>query len=93
MTNDSEDALWVSFFASGCFLRITQEGVITHRINVDGEATTIMLGGKDGKDLYMCSNHMPRGKNENTYENMNKGKSIGTVYKTRADVGKGKGRP
>lgn len=93
MTIDAEDALWVSFFASGVFLRITQEGIVTHRINVDGEATTIMLGGKDGKDLYVCSNHMPRGANENTYENMNKGLSIGTVYKTRADVGKGKGRP
>lgn len=93
MTIDAEDALWVSFFASGVFLRITQEGLITHRINVDGEATTAMLGGKDGKDLYISSNHMPRNTKEDTYANMNKGLSIGTVYKARVEVGKGKGRP
>ena len=93
MTIDAEDAIWVSFFASGAFLRITQDGLITHRINVDGEATTCMLGGKDGKDLFISSNHMPRGKNENTYENMNKGLSVGTVYRARVEVGKGKGRP
>lgn len=90
---DAEDAIWCSFFSSGVFLRITQEGLITHRVNVDGEATTVMLGGEDGKTLFFGSNAMPRGKDENVYENMNQGKSIGTIYMSRAEIGRGTGRP
>ena len=95
MAIDAEDALWISMFYSGCFIRLTQEGVITHRVNVDGEATALILGGENGKTLFLGSNAMPKseGEGDDVYNKLNHGKSIGTIYQTRVDTPRGKGRP
>jgi sugar lactone lactonase YvrE len=52
---DAEDALWVGCFNTGEFLRIADGGTITDQFRFDGAAISCVLGGDDGKTLFMTT--------------------------------------
>ncbi len=53
---DAEGAVWVGTTSTGGFVRVLEGGEITHRIPVPGRwAVAAMLGGEDGKTLFMCT--------------------------------------
>lgn len=88
---DAEDFQWLSMLAYHTFIRRNPKtGEITDVVHVDGEATACILGGEDGKTLYMVVNHVPKG---NVFEHMVRRMTRSTIYSTRVRVGKGKARP
>jgi len=53
---DAEGAVWVGATGSGGFVRVREGGEITHRVPTPGRwAVAPMLGGEDGKTLFMCT--------------------------------------
>ncbi len=59
---DAQDCIWIAApFAGGC-LRIARGGAVVDRVPVtNGAPFACMLGGADGRDLYMCcaTDHQP----------------------------------
>lgn len=92
---DEEDGIWCSMFSARVFIRIDVDNVLTHMIRVDGEATTCIIGGEDGRTLYLGSNAVPKfhQEGESLWEEMNKGNSTATLYKVPAPLGRGLARP
>jgi sugar lactone lactonase YvrE len=53
---DEEGAIWVaSPVAQGGVLRIREGGEVTDRVAVENEAFACMLGGPDGRTLFICT--------------------------------------
>lgn len=53
---DSEGGIWLSMLGLEKYVRVNQEGNVTHEIHVKGHATACTLGGEDGKTLYLVTN-------------------------------------
>ncbi|KAL5365932.1 hypothetical protein BJX96DRAFT_180271 [Aspergillus floccosus] len=45
---DAEGGMWLSLLGLEKFVRVDQQGIITHEIRTDGHATACTLGGEDG---------------------------------------------
>ncbi|CAM1506022.1 Fc.00g056630.m01.CDS01 [Cosmosporella sp. VM-42] len=58
---DAKGGIWLSMLGYKEFIRIDDQGQLTHRIKVDGHATACELGGDDGKTLFMVINEVPEG--------------------------------
>ncbi|MFT5441478.1 MAG: sugar lactone lactonase YvrE [Myxococcota bacterium] len=52
---DAEGAIWVASPVSAEVLRIVEGGKVTDRISVSTQAYACMLGGADGKTLFVCT--------------------------------------
>ena len=53
---DAEGALWVASPATGELMRVLPGGEVTDRLDPpQGQAQACMLGGTDGRSLYVCS--------------------------------------
>ena len=52
---DAEGAIWVADPRGNCVIRVKEGGEITDMINLDRGAFACMLGGDDGKTLYVCT--------------------------------------
>jgi sugar lactone lactonase YvrE len=52
---DAEGAIWVGCFNTGEFLRVLDGGEITDVFRFDGSAISCVLGGEDGKTLFMTT--------------------------------------
>lgn len=52
---DAEGAIWVCSFNTGDVLRICDGGEITDRFKVDGRAVSCVLGGEDGRTLFVTA--------------------------------------
>lgn len=88
---DAEDALWLSMLGHNAFVRKDVHGTVTHRIEVDGDATACTLGGEDGKTLFLVVNKVPEGRG--LFDAMVARETKCTIYTTKVDVGRGKARP
>jgi sugar lactone lactonase YvrE len=89
---DAEDYMWLSMLGYRKFIRREPKtGEITDVIEVDGEATACILGGDDGKTLYLVVNKTPS--EGSLFDHMVQRRTKGTIYTTRVKVGKGKARP
>lgn len=53
---DEAGAIWVADPRGRCVIRVTEGGAISDRIHTDGRgAYACMLGGSDGRTLYVCT--------------------------------------
>jgi len=52
---DDEGAIWVASPVSGEALRIVEGGEVTDRIALETQAYACMLGGADGRTLFVCT--------------------------------------
>ena len=52
---DAEGAIWVASPVSGEVLRVREGGEIVERIAVEHEAFACMLGGEEGRTLFVCT--------------------------------------
>jgi len=52
---DAEGAIWVASPVSGETLRVKEGGEVTHRVPVETEAFACMLGGPQGRHLFICT--------------------------------------
>jgi len=53
---DAEGAIWVANPAGGpAVLRVREGGAVTDRIELDSNAYAVMLGGADGRRLFICA--------------------------------------
>ncbi len=52
---DEEGAIWVADPRGNCVVRVREGGEITDRIDTGRGAFACMLGGDDGKLLYVCT--------------------------------------
>jgi sugar lactone lactonase YvrE len=53
---DAEGAVWVASPATSVFMRVREGGEVTDRIPTPGKwAVACMLGGDDGRTLYLCT--------------------------------------
>ena len=52
---DAEGAIWVASPVSSEVLRVREGGEVTHRVGLDRQAYACMLGGADGRTLFICS--------------------------------------
>ena len=52
---DAEGAIWVASPVSREVLRVREGGEITHRIATQDQAVACMLGGDDGRTLFVCT--------------------------------------
>lgn len=53
---DAEGCFWVGTVWTGGFVRVRPDGVVTHRVATPGKwAVAPMLGGEDGKTLFLCT--------------------------------------
>jgi len=53
---DAEGAVWVANPAGQpAVLRVREGGEVTHRIDLNGHAYAVMLGGPDGRHLFICT--------------------------------------
>ena len=52
---DAEGAIWVAAPHPGEVLRVIQGGEITHRLRVSTRPYACMLGGDDGRTLFVCT--------------------------------------
>ncbi len=53
---DAENAIWVASPTSGECLRVKEGGEVTHRVKAHAKGVyACMLGGDDGRTLYLCS--------------------------------------
>ena len=81
---DAEGCIWIGTVSTGGFVRVRQDGVVTHRIRTPGRwAVAPVLGGDDGRTLFMCTA-------ETTPFDLrllrSTGKSIGWIETARVDV-------
>ncbi|KNG85208.1 hypothetical protein ANOM_008082 [Aspergillus nomiae NRRL 13137] len=88
---DAEGGMWLSLLGLEKFVRVDQQGNVTHEIKVDGHATACTLGGPDGNTLYLVVNWVPE--HENLFTAMVAKRTKCTVGYTRVDVGKGTASP
>ncbi|KAK5049043.1 hypothetical protein LTR84_005465 [Exophiala bonariae] len=88
---DSEDGIWLSMLDFNAFVRRDAKGNITHKIQVDGDATACTLGGDDGKTLFLVVNRIPTGKD--LFDAMVSLDTQCTIYSVTVDVGHGRARP
>lgn len=51
---DAEGAIWVADAGGNCVIRVKEGGEITDRIDTGLGAFACMLGGDDGRSLYIC---------------------------------------
>lgn len=52
---DAEGAIWVGCFNTGEVLRVLEGGEVTDRFRFDGSAISCVLGGADGRTLFMTT--------------------------------------
>ena len=52
---DAEGAIWVASPVSAEVLRVREGGEVTQRISVSSQAFACMLGGDDGRTLFVCT--------------------------------------
>ena len=52
---DAEGAIWVASPVSGEVLRVREGGEVTHRVGIEHQAFACMLGGEDGRTLFICT--------------------------------------
>ncbi len=52
---DEEGGIWVASPVSGEVLRIVEGGEVTHRAGVEKQAFACMLGGAEGRSLFVCT--------------------------------------
>jgi sugar lactone lactonase YvrE len=52
---DAAGAIWVASPVSGQVLRVREGGEVTDRIDVETQAFACMLGGEDGRTLFVCT--------------------------------------
>lgn len=52
---DAEGAIWVASPIGHQVLRVREGGEVTHRIPIEREAFACMLGGADGRTLFLCT--------------------------------------
>lgn len=52
---DAEGAIWVADPRGNCVIRVREGGEITDKIDIGRGAFACMLGGRDGKTLYVCT--------------------------------------
>jgi len=52
---DAEAAIWVASPIGHQVLRVREGGEVTHRIPIENEAFACMLGGADGRTLFVCT--------------------------------------
>ncbi len=52
---DAEGGIWVASPVSHAVLRVLEGGEETHRIPIENQAYACMLGGADGRTLYVCT--------------------------------------
>lgn len=52
---DEEGAIWVADPRGNCVIRVREGGEITDRIDADRGAFACMLGGDDGRTLFVCT--------------------------------------
>ena len=52
---DAEDAIWVASPIGHQVLRVREGGEVTHRIAIENEAFACMLGGPEGRTLFVCT--------------------------------------
>ncbi len=79
---DAEGAVWVSSPPMGQFLRVREGGEVLDTITVKPKwAVACMLGGDDGRTLYLCTA-------ETTLQGIADGTSKAWIETTRVDVGR-----
>jgi sugar lactone lactonase YvrE len=89
---DAEGGIWLSLLGLEKFIRLDQQGIVTHEINVKGHATACTLGGDDGKNLYLVTNWFSEDE-ESLFTAMVAKHTKCTVSYARVDVAKGTARP
>ncbi|KAM0446971.1 hypothetical protein ACHAPV_010291 [Trichoderma viride] len=89
---DGKGGIWLSLLGLEKFIRLDQQGNITHKIHVKGHATAYTLGGDDGKTLFLVTNWFPNDE-ESIFTAIRAKRTKCTVSYTRVDVGKGTARP
>lgn len=89
---DGEGGMWLSLLGLEKFIRLDQEGNITHEIHVKGHATACILGGDDGRTLFLVTNWFPEDE-ENIFTAMVAKRTKCSVSYVRVDVAKGTARP
>jgi len=52
---DEEGGIWVASPVSHECLRVLEGGTVTHRVKIEKQAFACMLGGADGKTLFICT--------------------------------------
>ena len=52
---DEAGGIWTASPVSGEVLRVLEGGEVTHRVGVDLQAFACMLGGPDGRTLFVCT--------------------------------------
>ncbi len=52
---DAEGGIWLASPVSACVMRVLEGGEVTDRIAVETQAFACMLGGDDGRTLYICT--------------------------------------
>ena len=79
---DAEGAVWTGSYSTGEFLRISRAGEVVDRIKVPAPqwAVAPMLGGPDGRTLYMITA-------ETTFEGWPHGLSAGRLVQVAVDIG------
>ncbi len=55
---DAEGAVWVASPPTREVLRVREGGLVTHRVPTSSQAIACMLGGTDGRDLFVLSGHV-----------------------------------
>lgn len=55
---DAEGAVWVASPPTKEVLRVRAGGVVTHRVTTEAQAIACMLGGDDGRELFVLSGHV-----------------------------------
>jgi sugar lactone lactonase YvrE len=88
---DKEDGMWMAMLEYEVFVRRDVNGVITHKIEVQGHATACTLGGVDGETLWLVVNTVPEG--EDLFEAMRGRRTRCQIFTVEVDVGRGKARP
>lgn len=83
---DAEGAIWIASPVSREVLRVREGGEVTHRIPTVDQAVACMLGGPDGRTLYVCT-----GRVMVTPEQSRAARS-GAIHQVRVEV-PGAGRP
>lgn len=77
---DAEDGIWISSFATGEFVRLSKERVVTDVIALPGHICfSCLLGGDDGKTLYL-------GAYNGTVDDIFAGRFKGFVATTRVSI-------
>ncbi|TCP41627.1 sugar lactone lactonase YvrE [Tamaricihabitans halophyticus] len=82
---DAEGALWIADAVGGRVLRVHEGGQISTEIPVDGGVFACMLGGSDGRTLFLCAA-------PDFHEQARKNAREGKLLTTRVEVPHG-GRP